>query len=93
MLVKNPPDDILVNRRPERQIGLIGDVRTSPGRNALFHFDNGGSNLPSDLSAPASFSALVKIGAGIFASPKRDETKAGWMFFERKGHFTDPTHV
>jgi hypothetical protein len=31
MLVKNPPDDILVNRGAERQIDLIGDVRTSPG--------------------------------------------------------------
>ena len=34
-------DDILRNRGPERQIDLIGDLRTSPGRIAVLHLDDG----------------------------------------------------
>jgi len=39
----------------------------------LFHLDNSTINLLLDLSDLASFSALVKIGGGIFARPVRDE--------------------
>jgi len=39
---KNPADDdILINRGSESQVDLIGDLRRSPGRISLFHFDNG----------------------------------------------------
>jgi hypothetical protein len=36
MLGKNPPDGVLINRGPERQIDLMGDVRTSPGQIGCF---------------------------------------------------------
>ena len=39
-LGQNAPDDILINTYSERQIDLLGDMWTSPGRIALFHRDN-----------------------------------------------------
>jgi hypothetical protein len=80
MLGKNPPDDILINRGPERQIDLVGDVRTSPGRIALFPFDNRTDQIcRRTFRTRLGFSALVKIGTGIFASPTRDENSTTWM--------------
>ena len=38
---QNPANHILINRSSESQVDLLGDTRTSPGRIALFHFDNG----------------------------------------------------
>src|SRR5215471_21280300 len=40
MLGQNAPDDILINTYSERQIDLLGDMWTSPGRIALFYRDH-----------------------------------------------------
>ena len=36
---ENPPNHILLNTSSERQIDLLGNLRVSPGRIALFHID------------------------------------------------------
>src|SRR5262245_23950001 len=45
MLGQNPPDNILIYRCPKRQVDLLGNTWTSPGRIAPFHLDNGANDV------------------------------------------------
>jgi hypothetical protein len=76
---ENPTDYILINRSSERQVDLIGNLRTSPSWIALFHFDQLESSPTPDLWGRASFVALAKTGFGTFVELKHDENSIMWI--------------
>jgi hypothetical protein len=83
MLGKNPPDDVLINRGSECQIDLIGDLRTSPGRIALFHFDNGANEVGIWTFWTGLGCALMKTAGDTFAVPARDGNSTTSMALTR----------
>ena len=79
MLRQNPANHVLIDTCAEGQIDLIGDTQAAPSRIALFHLDNGASDLRiwslwSGLGSPAS----VKTAADTFAGPGPDGSLGWW---------------
>jgi hypothetical protein len=73
MHTENPPNDILIYRRPKREVDLLGNAWAAPVRIALLHLNDRADDIRLwTLWALACSCALAKTTADISVAPTRD---------------------